>query len=53
MIRKNQTDSFKNIVFNKVQKILGFEEKKKDTWAENLFSDLERLGGRVVLMKMG
>lgn len=37
------------------EKILGIlgREEKKDSWEKNLFSDLGRLKGRLIVMRMG
>lgn len=53
MNKKYKVNSFKNYVFTWFQKFVGLEEKEQDPWAKNLFNDLERLGGRLIVMRMG
>lgn len=44
--------STREVFREKILKILGRREEK-DPWAKNLFSDLGRLKGRLIVMRMG
>ena len=53
MSRKLRASYLKNSFLNWVGKIFNSGGKGRDLWAENLFSDLKRLGGQIIVMQMG